>query len=168
MTQSLMFPEDSGADFSEDRLYRYKLWRRFGAGGVVNFIMLNPSTADEITNDPTVTRCQKRAAALGYGMLVVTNIFAYRSVNPKLLQGVRDPVGPLNDAVISTVAGYADLIVCGWGNHGTLRNRGNQVLDLLRKIGAQPHCLKLTGEKQPQHPLYLGYDVQPIQLEEAA
>ena len=51
----------SGACFSNDRIYRYSLWRRWDNGPTLNFICLNPSTADETRNDPTVTRLERRA-----------------------------------------------------------------------------------------------------------
>ncbi|WP_290648480.1 DUF1643 domain-containing protein [Aquisalimonas sp.] len=154
-------PDRTGASFSECRLYRYLLWRRWAKGPTVTFVMLNPSTADETTNDPTVARCQRRAVQWGYGGLFVVNLFAWRSTDPVALYGLGDPVGPENDHTVRDASRNSELVVCGWGNHGTLHNRGRQVLGLVRSEGVIPYALKITGAGQPGHPLYIGYAVQP-------
>lgn len=163
---------ESGATFSSGRLYRYALWRRWGDGRMAVFVMLNPSTADERDNDPTVERCQRRAARLGLDGLVVANIFAYRSTDPAALYDVADPVGPLNDATLiricSGMSGLASshqevmtgpdpLVVCAWGRHGTLQGRGAAVLAMLRRIGVRPQCLGINDDGTPVHPLYVPY-----------
>lgn len=104
---------------------------------------------------------QRRAQAAGYSAVFVANIFALRSTDPRGLYSHPDPVGPDNDAAIIELAGQADLVVCGWGNHGVLNERSRHVLALLRSTGVTPHCLRMTGAGQPGHPLYIGYDVQP-------
>src|SRR5918998_3116048 len=89
----------SSARFSPDRRYRYELWRRWGDGpALCNFLLLNPSTADERADDPTVARCVRRARAWGLDALVVTNLFSIRATDPRARRGVEDPVGPDNDA----------------------------------------------------------------------
>jgi hypothetical protein len=145
---------DSGAAFSACRRWRYLLWRRWDKRrAVANFLMLNPSTADEAKLDPTCARARAYAEAWGYGALIVTNIFGWRSTDPAALKRVPDPVGKGNDAAILLAAGDSDLVVCAWGNHGV--ERGLQVEDLLRKAKTKLHILKLTGTGQPGHPLYL-------------
>lgn len=127
--------------------------------------MLNPSTADEFENDPTIERCQRRAKMMGYGSLVVVNIFAYRSTDPKALKepGL-DIVGLLNNKVLIEVAQNCDLMICGWGKHGSINNRAERVAELFdswvpkKKIRA----LKINKDGSPAHPLYIGYDVKPI------
>lgn len=151
----------TGADFSPCRKYRYTLWRIWGKQPVCMFTMLNPSTADEVKNDPTVERCERRARMWGYGGLFVTNIFALRSTDPKALYDCDDPVGPDNDEAILTCAKKAGLVVCAWGSHGLLNGRGEAVRRLLASH-VDLHYLKLsvtTG--QPGHPLYIGYSVEP-------
>jgi hypothetical protein len=150
---------ESGAVFSACRRWRYLLWRCWDeALPVANFLMLNPSTADETKLDPTCARARAYAEAWGYGALIVTNIFGWRSTDPKVLQKVKDPVGAGNDAAILRAAQESDLIVCAWGNHGI--ERGRQVEELLRKAEAKLHILKLTGSGQPGHPLYLRKSLQ--------
>ena len=147
---------DSGAEFSDCRKWRYLLWRRWDkAGRVANFLMLNPSTADEAKLDPTCSRARSYAEAWGYGALIVTNLFGWRSTDPQALRRVRDPVGAGNDAAILRAAGEADLVVCAWGNHGEYEQRGLKVLNDLRTSGVKLHVLRTTGSGQPAHPLYL-------------
>ncbi|MEH6402829.1 MAG: DUF1643 domain-containing protein, partial [Sneathiella sp.] len=86
--------KESGAEFSDCNKYRYSLWRRWDAGPTVSFLMLNPSTADGSSNDPTVERCHRRAVAMGFGALEVINIFGFRATDPKDLKKAKDPVGP--------------------------------------------------------------------------
>lgn len=150
---------ESGADFSECKRYRYRLWRRWNRNEpYCNFIMLNPSTADQNVNDPTVERCQRRAAMWGYGGLLVTNLFAYRSTNPKLLKLVADPIGPENDRIIVEVARKCKLVICAWGSHLMVHDREGHVVRILRDAGIKPQVL---GHNRPAHPLYLSYDRWP-------
>lgn len=151
----------SEAVYSDCEQYRYLLTRTWGTGPKALFIMLNPSTATEVQNDPTVERCERRARALGYGAFRVTNIFAYRATDPKVMRSVADPVGPDNDAAILASVDWADGVLCAWGNHGVHLDRGATVASLLRKTGKPLSHLGLTGQGQPRHPLYVGYDQQP-------
>src|SRR4051794_4930837 len=87
-------PIAGSARFSPDRLYRYELVRRWGDGpAACNFLLLNPSTADERSDDPTIARCWRRARAWGFGALVVTNLFALRATDPRVLRAAAVPVG---------------------------------------------------------------------------
>src|SRR6056297_2193666 len=89
---------ESEAVYSDCLRYRYALTRVWDAGGLrVLFIMLNPSKATEVQNDPTVERCERRARALGYGAFRVMNIFAWRETDPKRLRAAPEPTGPDND-----------------------------------------------------------------------
>lgn len=151
--------------WSDCRRYRYFL-RRAVSGvasrhGVCNFIMLNPSTADEFRNDPTVERCERRARQMGYGTLIVTNIFAWRSTDPAALLRLDDPVGPLNNSSIMISARKSDLVICAWGGHGKIRGRGAEVESMLRAGGIRLHYLKMSPSGYPWHPLYVGYREQP-------
>lgn len=152
---------ESEAVYSDCERYRYLLTRVWSPGQRALFIMLNPSTATEVQNDPTVERCERRARALGFGAFRVTNIFAFRATDPRVMRAAPDPVGPGNDAAILQSLGWADAVVCAWGNHGLHLDRGARVEAMLRAAGAPLTHLGLTGQGQPRHPLYIGYDRQP-------
>ncbi len=153
----------STAVYSPCERYRYLLTRVWDpAGEKALFVMLNPSTATEFQNDPTVERCERRARALGFGAFRVTNIFAFRATDPRVMRAEADPVGPGNDAAIRESAeAWADRIVCAWGTHGAHLGRGSAVEALLRATGRPLFTLGLSKEGQPKHPLYIGYDQQP-------
>ncbi|WP_172300438.1 DUF1643 domain-containing protein [Pseudoruegeria sp. HB172150] len=152
----------STAVYSDCEQFRYLLTRTWDpAGRKALFVMLNPSTATEIQNDPTVERCERRARALGFGAFRVTNIFAYRATDPKVMRAAPDPVGPANDRAIAESAPWADQIVCAWGSHGAHLDRGHRVEALLRDTNLPLYHLGLTKAGQPKHPLYIGYSVQP-------
>lgn len=147
-----------GAMFSADRRHRYTLWRRWwvpdGGGRLLAFCGLNPSTADETKNDPTVKRCINRAKRMGYDGMIMLNIFAYRSTDPHGLLEVPDPVGELNDEVLRVVAGGAAGVLACWGTHGTINGRGAFVLKLLKQTAKRLSVLDWTKDGHPKHPLY--------------
>ncbi len=152
----------SQAVYSPCERYRYLLTRIWQpAGRKALFVMLNPSTATELQNDPTVERCERRARALGFGAFRVTNIFAFRATDPRVMRAEADPIGPGNDAAIADSAAWADTIVCAWGTHGAHLGRGAQVARLLRATNHDLHHLGLSKHGHPKHPLYIGYDRQP-------
>ena len=153
--------QSSGARFSVCRTYRYRLWRRWGDQPLAAFCMLNPSTADERVNDPTVERCERRARAMGFGGLQVVNLFGLRSTDPRALRRAADPIGPSNDEAILEACLGAGIVICAWGAHGKLMHRAERVRELLRCYGVQTHALALNQDGSPKHPLYVGYDVQP-------
>ena len=156
------------AIFSPDRRYRYRLDAALsGVGGVCMFVMLNPSTADETRSDPTVTRCKRFAARWGYGALRVCNLFALRSTDPAALMESPAPVGAENDRRILEAARAADAVVCAWGNHGEIMNRGRRVERALRDAGLSGRMrhLGLTKRGNPRHPLYLRRDARPTRWE---
>lgn len=157
-----LFPDlDTGATFSPCGTYRYRLWRIWDeTSPAVNFIMLNPSTADAIANDPTVERCVRRAKALGYGGLVVTNLFAFRATDPGDMKAAGDPVGEENDAWLCQEAERCLVSIAAWGNHGSHLGRSEYV----RKMLGKPLCyLRLTKTGEPEHPLYVPYEVRPTE-----
>ena len=123
--------------------------------------MLNPSTATEVQNDPTVERCERRARALGFGSFRVTNIFAWRDTDPKKMRAAAEPVGPENDATIVEGCVWADQIIAGWGTHGEHLGRGAVTEALLRQTGLPVFHLGLTKAGHPKHPLYIAYTQQP-------
>lgn len=150
--------------FSTERppLYRYTLHRRWDEWlPIVNFIMLNPSTADGNRLDATLRRCRSFAMSWGCGGFAITNLFAYRSRDRMVLRALEDPIGPDNDFHIWEQASQAHLVVCAWGADGRLRNRSTDVLLMLLKHKIALHYLKLTMDGQPWHPLYLASELEP-------
>ena len=114
------------AELSPCRTYRYTLTRRWGAGSYAMFIGLNPSTADETQDDPTIRRCIAFAKAWGHDALVMTNLFAFRATDPADMKRDPEPVGTYNDWMLLTNAHLAGVVVAAWGTNGTFmgRNRG--------------------------------------------
>ena len=122
------------------------------------FILCNPSTADEQSEDPTLRRCIGFARRWGFDALEIANCFALRSPRPADLRRARDPVGPDTDRVLRAVARRADRLVVGWGNHGRLHDRATQVTHLLADHALW--CLGRTQRGQPRHPLYVPGDTR--------
>jgi len=157
----------SVAVYSPCESYRYVLTRTWDASAPrALYVMLNPSTATEVQNDPTVERCERRSRALGFGGFRVTNIFAYRATDPKVMRAQTDPTGPANDDAIGQSAtdwirDGADRVICAWGTHGAHLDRGPAVEALLRRTGRPLWNLGLTKAGHPKHPLYIAYDEQP-------
>ncbi len=152
----------SVAEYSDCEKYRYKLTRIWEpAGRKVLFVMLNPSTATEVQNDPTVERCERRARTLGYGGFRVTNIFAWRDTDHKAMRAALDPVAPANDAAILEGTTWADTVVAAWGTHGAHLDRGVHVEALLRASAQPVYHLGITKDGHPKHPLYISYSEKP-------
>ncbi len=153
----------------EDGEYRYALRRVWDRSlGSVLFVMMNPSTADPFVDDPSVAKCQRYARAWGYGTLLVGNTFAYRATNQKRLMQVADPVGPKNDQWLLKMAAQAGMIVLAFGKpHNNLRQRGRDVVELLKRSGHEMHVLKLCKDGTPSHPLYLRGTLMPALFEGA-
>lgn len=165
MINQIFDTPDTGAVVSDCGIYRYSLWRvwDWGAPACV-FVMLNPSTADEIENDPTISRCISYAKRFGAGRLIVVNLFAFRSTDRKAMKAAADPVGPKNNDHIVAAALQADLIICAWGTDGAHRSRDQEVVRLLRGEHGLRHlyALKITAGGHPGHPLYLKGDMIPV------
>jgi len=152
----------STAVYSECERYRYSLTRVWDEDGRrINFVMLNPSTATERQNDPTVERCERRARALGFGAFTVCNIFAWRETDPFKMRRAAEPVGPENDAAIIAACAAADTLICAWGTHGAHLDRGSQVETIMRATGRPLYHLGLSKAGHPKHPLYIAYAQQP-------
>ncbi len=151
------------AKFSEDRVYRYALWRIWDENQPkVMFIGLNPSTANETEDDPTVRRCKGFAKSWGYGGLIMANIFAYRATEPKNMESAKDPIGPENDAWLLKLTQEATLVIGAWGNHGKFKSRGKVVVDSIPDL----YCLKMNETGHPAHPLYLPSASRPKLIKE--
>lgn len=155
------------ADISDCGRFRYSLTRVWQPQvRVCNFLMLNPSTADAITLDPTIRRCVGYACVWGYGGLIVTNLFAFRSTDPGVLSRKRkvDIVGERNDAEIMKAAAASQVVVCAWGVSGSMFRRDADVLRLLGDAGCPLMCLRLTNDGHPFHPLYQKASLTPTRF----
>ena len=149
----------SEAVYSPCERYRYSLTRVWNpAAKRLLFVMLNPSKATEVANDPTVERCERRARRLGYGAMRVCNIFAWRETHPDRLRKTKRPVGPLNDAALTEAGEWADHVLCAWGAHGNHRGQGQRVAKLLTGCSVPLFALGETKAGHPRHPLYISYD----------
>ena len=152
------------ATLSPCRTFRYELWRRWtdsDSGSECRYAMfvgLNPSTADETRDDPTIRRCISFAQDWGYDALCMTNLFAFRATKPKDMRQHSDPIGPDNDDHLIRCAKSAGVIVAAWGVSGTYNGRDMQVRALLPNL----HFLRLTARGHPSHPLYLPKSLTPV------
>ena len=147
--------------------HRYTLRRDWNAQGkgILNFIMLNPSTADDVFDDATIRRCVGFAKRWGFSSLVVTNLFAYRATDPKDLKrlAISNPtlaVGDDNDRILTMQAHIADAIVCAWGNHGDLLHRDLHVCEMLKNY--ELFCIRRTINANPAHPVREPYTESPM------
>jgi hypothetical protein len=156
------------AVISDDGKYRYILSRswltRLPYGeksykGSVLWIMLNPSTADEFSDDATIRKCRGFTLRWGYTSLVVVNLFAFRATQPKDLKLATDPYGPRNADFVAGAIAQAPLIIAAWGNHGG--KDGDEMQVRLNHLETKRvRCLGATKSRQPKHPLMLSYDTE--------
>ena len=140
------------AKFSDCRKYRYALWRVWDENKPYAAIIgLNPSTADEVQNDPTINRCISFARSWGYGGICMINLFAFRATVPAVMMSAQDPVGPDNDKYLVEIAKTAGIVVAAWGNDGSYLGRSTSVKNMIPNLSA----LKINKSGEPAHPLYL-------------
>lgn len=148
-------------------------------GGRVLFVMLNPSTADEHTDDPTIRRCLGFARRFGCSEMRVVNLYELRATSPRDLARVQEPDRfeddeETADGIIHLEASTVDLVIAAWGAslpHPEGLTRALHVRSLLRAAtigsGGSLRCLGMTSEFHPRHPLYLPADAPllPYELE---
>ncbi len=159
MTASLL--EQRTASFSPCRRWRYALGDTWdGSLPTLTMLCLNPSVANEERSDPTVTRQCERARRLGCGSFVMLNAYGLVSTDPRGLWASEDPVGPKNDVYIRMTLLRTRRLIVGWGKHAR-PDRVAQLRWLIEDCGVEPAALKVNKDGSPQHPLYIGYDVQP-------
>lgn len=153
---------ESAARFSPCGTYRYELRRVWDTEkSSVLWLMLNPSTADAETNDNTICKCEGFSRRWGYGSLMVCNLFALRSTDPKGLKQVPHPVGEENDAAILAAVDAADRVIAAWGNHGDYMGRAEAVKRLIYPYREKVYSLAVNKNGSPKHPLYVGDHVEP-------
>jgi hypothetical protein len=158
----------ASAVFSPDRSYRYLL-RRTWQPEVESllFVMLNPSTADALTDDHTIRRCRHYARRHNYGGVSVANLFALRATDPKALLAADDPSGPANWQILTTLAlrDPGRLIIAAWGEYDRrLGVFGEQATELFTERGHTLHRLgPPTVGGHPRHPARLANDA-PLEV----
>ncbi len=153
------------ADISECGRYRYNLKRWWDEGlGTVAFVGLNPSTADDAEDDPTIRRCIGFAQDWGFGGLVMLNLFAWRATNPREMIAACHSIGMPNNDVILREAKRCSQVICCWGVNGSYKNRAYCVVKMLADHGVDLHCLGMTRSGQPKHPLYLKKDTERVSM----
>lgn len=161
--------------FSPCRKYRYTLWREWDNGGLFTptqierqfqylmVIGLNPSTADETKDDPTIRKCIGFARRWHFGALCMTNLFAWRDTKPETMKRVDDPAGEAQQHHLLKCASEAGMVLAAWGKHGRHRNQDLTVGQWLQSIGVQLKCLKTNNDGSPMHPLYVPYETAPVE-----
>lgn len=164
MTAAL-FPDEQEmhrtAHIDSTGVYRYSLGRDWSDEPRMTFIMLNPSKANAIEDDPTIGRCMSFARREGAGGINVVNLFALRATNPAALQQHSDPVGPENNKAILAALHRSEWIVAAWGAHKFATERATMVRNQLRADRRILLCLGTTKDGHPRHPLYVKAD-QPL------
>lgn len=156
------------AEFSSDQIYRYTLTRQWSDGPCVAWIMFNPSTATAEQDDPTIRKCVGFSKRWGYGRMVILNLYAIRSTDPRAVRrmGV-SAVGPLNDHWISEASKNAREVIFAWGCGQHVADEDMQAR--ISKVSIQislpdfPHltpisCLGFRKDGHPRHPLMLSYE----------
>jgi hypothetical protein len=156
------------AIISDCGLYRYRLEREIApAGIVIAKLWENPSTADHEKNDQTVMKGMGFSLRLGARLMIVGNEFAYRATDINDLRSVRDPIGPDNDKHLEQIMRDADLHIVGWGSRAklpeNLRSRWKDVVRIADRVGCKLHCIGVTSDGHPKHPLMTGYNVAMTQ-----
>jgi hypothetical protein len=163
--------------FSDCRRYRFVLWRKTPLDGLlpvsrrlvvkpgfVQFIGLNPSTANETDNDMTITKCIGFATRWGYAEMCMTNLFTFISTDPRVLFAQTAFNTAVSIDTVSLVALEAALIVAAWGNDGGQFAQSFHVLAHLRQLGKRVHCLGKTSAGNPKHPSRIGYNAQLVEF----
>jgi hypothetical protein len=151
---SLFNQDFDGAILSNDRKYRYKLWRTWDEKKLkVLFIMLNPSIANESENDPTIRRCITFAKDWGYGGIMVGNLYAFITSDPKILYKQENKEGSENKLFLEKMYLESDITICAWGNN-------EQLPEYIKNMGTL-YYLELSKNEIPKHPLYLKKSLTP-------
>ena len=145
--------------------YRYALDRLWdNTLPAVMFVMMNPSTADPMADDPTVAKCGRLARRWGYGRLLVGNTFAWRATDQRALADASDAVGPMTDTWLAKMSAEADKVVFAFGTPTVkaLLPHGVKTVRTMVEAGADAYVLRLSASGRPWHPLYLPDAVLPV------
>ena len=159
--------QQSVAHYSPCEKFRYFLRRDWDISKpAISYLMLNPSTATEIENDPTIERCERRAHMSGFGSMIIVNLFPFRMTDSTKLHTVENLLGEAslaNQSIIDAVRA-SEITICGWGAHEFAMARAKEVLSMLEAENqtSRMMCLKRNKDGSPKHPLYIGYEKRPV------
>lgn len=166
---------DSGAELSADNVHRYSLWRTWDYNKPrIMFIGLNPSRANAVKTDPTITRCINFANQWNFGSLFFANLFSFRTpyvsgpIPEKklaededwqlLIENLHRTHTDVTDEHLQKMISKSATIVCCWGSWkipGFIL-RTKEVVGMIQK----PYCFGTNTDGQPKHPLYLKSDCE--------
>lgn len=145
-------------------------WHRYGLSRLWDenrptlcWVMLNPSTADDLNDDPTIRKCVGFAKQWGYGRISVVNLFTFRATDPKHLKAAGYPTGDpsVTDLALRGAFDRASKVIVAWGANvkatGETADRAKEVLSMIHEAGHAPQALRITESGQPGHPLYIPY-----------
>jgi hypothetical protein len=158
------FAVNRGASFSYCRKYRYALWRIWDeTKPLVMFIGLNPSTANENENDPTIRSVQRISKANGYGGFYMMNCWAYVSTDPEKLRDHRwnELICEWNDNMLTTIKARCKDVVFAWGSFSIVSETGRdkELLEMFPNAKA----LFINKNGSPKHPLFCKSDTKLIE-----
>lgn len=161
-----LFFNEYGAEFSPCRKYRYALWRLWSDKPKVMFVGLNPSTANETDDDPTIRRVKRFAYSWGYGGVYMLNLFPLVTPNPDELLAFykypfkHDKEDALNRKWLERTANMVSVsrIIFAWGNFKEAEIRGKTIASIL----PEAHALAINKNGSPRHPLYVPGNVKPV------
>lgn len=152
----------SGAEFSECRTYRYGLWRLWDKDKpFIMFIGLNPSTASEYLDDPTIRRVKRFASDWGYGGVYMCNLFGFVTQYPQELKTCADPLGD-NDRWLLSYKEICKDVLFAWGSFKESKERGLKVMSMFTNAV----CLGINKDGSPKHPLYVSAKTLPLPIGE--
>jgi hypothetical protein len=152
----------SGATFDSSETHRFVLWRSWAEqerGKMVMFIGLNPSTANQTKDDPTIRRVMGMAKSWGYNGIYMLNLFSFVSAYPEKIPHLELMHGK-NMHYLRQSASLSDKIVFAWGNFKKAQIAGRHVTEMF----PDAYALHINKNGSPKHPLYVKKDVQLIKF----
>lgn len=154
-----------GCVLSECQVYRYALWRIWDSTKPFwMMVLLNPSTATEEQNDPTIARCCVRAQQGRAGGLVVVNSGAIRETNSDNACGAPDPIGPHNRLWVRALIPTCSTHIAGWGPKAARFGGDRVIREIFEESKVVLYALRVNRDGSPRHPLYISYDAQPVEF----
>lgn len=174
-TDELVFKANGDPDnfklaiFDKEQIYRYFLlrsWRPW-IGRTNMWVMLNPSTADHTTDDPTIRRLrgfsERESDCNEFG---VVNLYAGRATEPNELFKMENPEGVRNLEMICrlfrgelTEFSTDPRLIFAFGADRRIDTDIVKVIwTMANDAGLKPLCLGTTKSGAPRHPLYVKGD----------